>query len=402
MWNKKFITYITAMELTWIGYGLLRFALPLYLLQTTGNPALLGTVLAFSALPFIILSPIGGVFADRFNKRKMLGIINLTAAVSILAFIAVLNLLDIVSAVIILLLIVFSFDALGSPMMEASMPLLVPSGTLTKANSVTFLLTNFSTIGTPILGGFLIEHFGIMHVLFIATATYLLAGIIHPLAGTPHTPNKLSSNILKTIVIDLKDAVIFVTKKQPGFGKLLLKLTLFSMILSPITTVALSVLVTLYFNRGESILGVIQAIVVFGGTAGVLALKYLEKWVNIKNIHWLSFASAFLFLMTALYFVLSISDTVNFAIFIGTFFGLYAIATVFWIIMFAHIGETCPSDMLGKVMALSLSIMFIGIPMGEFLYGFLLHTFLATPYVALLIIAGMAVVIGGWSRSITT
>ena len=70
LWNKNFILYILGMEFSWTGYFLLTFSLPLYILLETGNPALMGLVLAFASVPFIILSPIGGVMADRFNKRK--------------------------------------------------------------------------------------------------------------------------------------------------------------------------------------------------------------------------------------------------------------------------------------------------------------------------------------------
>jgi MFS family permease len=42
-------------------------------LDLTGSAVWLGVVAAFGRVPFIIVAPIGGVFADRYNRRMMLG-----------------------------------------------------------------------------------------------------------------------------------------------------------------------------------------------------------------------------------------------------------------------------------------------------------------------------------------
>ena len=70
IWNRNFMTFVLALELHLIAKTLIRFALPLYVLIETGNPALQGMVLSLSALPLIILSPIGGALTDKFNKKN--------------------------------------------------------------------------------------------------------------------------------------------------------------------------------------------------------------------------------------------------------------------------------------------------------------------------------------------
>ena len=46
IWNRNFILFTSGMELSVIAQGLLHFALPLYILRLTGDPAMLGAVLS--------------------------------------------------------------------------------------------------------------------------------------------------------------------------------------------------------------------------------------------------------------------------------------------------------------------------------------------------------------------
>ena len=68
------------------GNATIRFALPLYLLNQTGSSALYGTVTAFAFIPAILLSPVGGIIADRINKRNIMVTLDFFTAAIILIF----------------------------------------------------------------------------------------------------------------------------------------------------------------------------------------------------------------------------------------------------------------------------------------------------------------------------
>lgn len=69
---KKFIFIWIGELISSIGSGMTAFAVAMYMYQTTGSAAMvsLATVLAF--LPTILLSPIGGVLADRYDRRMLM------------------------------------------------------------------------------------------------------------------------------------------------------------------------------------------------------------------------------------------------------------------------------------------------------------------------------------------
>ncbi len=69
LFSRDFILVVIGQIISLFGNATIRFALPLYLLNQTGSSALYGTVMACAFIPTILLSPIGGIVADRVNKR---------------------------------------------------------------------------------------------------------------------------------------------------------------------------------------------------------------------------------------------------------------------------------------------------------------------------------------------
>ena len=62
-----------------IGAWMQSVALPWLVLQLGGSPFQLGLVMAFMFGPSMILAPLGGVLADRVDKRRTLIIVNVVA-----------------------------------------------------------------------------------------------------------------------------------------------------------------------------------------------------------------------------------------------------------------------------------------------------------------------------------
>ena len=78
--TKDFTLVVIGQIISLFGNAVVRFALPLYLLNQTGSSALYGTVMACAFIPMIILSPVGGMIADRVNKRNIMVALDFTTA----------------------------------------------------------------------------------------------------------------------------------------------------------------------------------------------------------------------------------------------------------------------------------------------------------------------------------
>ena len=87
LFRRDFTLVVIGQIISLFGNAILRFALPLYLLRETGSSTLFGVVTACSFAPMVILSMVGGVLADRVNKRDiMVGLDFSTAAIIMLFY----------------------------------------------------------------------------------------------------------------------------------------------------------------------------------------------------------------------------------------------------------------------------------------------------------------------------
>jgi len=396
--NKNFILFVMGWECSLIGDTMLRFALPLYIFLETGNAVLLGSMLTLSSIPNILLTPIGGVMADRFSKRKLLVITNLAIAGASIFYAMTISRIDIVFITTTMILILFTLEAILTPSAEASVPLLVPEGELVKANSITFLLTIFSSVGSPILGGRILERHGLTPILWISIIMFILAGIVKCFAKIPYTAPEEKTKLSKVIINDLKEGIYFITKEKPTLGKVILIVSLASIIFAPIMTVGLSVLVTTYFERGEGTLGIAQGLVVFGGTFGIALIGILGKKATVSIMRPVIFILSLSLIPAGLALIQLGNQNMAFIILIATFFITLALMTVLAVISWAYLGEKTPEAMLGKVLSLNSGLVALGFAIGNSLYGYLFDHFTDNPGIVLLILAGITLMIGVGAR----
>ncbi len=73
---RDFLLVLIGQIISLFGNSVMRFALPLHLLNVTGSPALLGLVSGCAFLPIAVMSPVGGIIADRVNKRNVMVVLD--------------------------------------------------------------------------------------------------------------------------------------------------------------------------------------------------------------------------------------------------------------------------------------------------------------------------------------
>ena len=390
LWNKNFLLYIIGMEFNLIATNLLKFALPFYVLLETGNPALMGTILAFSAIPLALFIPIGGIAADRFSKKNIMVLMNFASAIVILVYLGMSGTMAVVPATILFFLLFSSFESMLSPTSEASVPFLVPKDDLVKANSVTWILAIFSTVGSPIMGGFILARFGLIAVLYISVALYVLATVVKLIMKIPFTKQKAEMSLSRTMISDLKEGARFAMQEHT-IRKILLASLFIGLFLIPLSSVALPVLVSIRLGMEETFVGLATGIVAFGGTASILLLGLLGERANITKTR-LIFAICSLAIIPAGFGVLWTSDTTFvFIVLIASFFVADGLSTMVVVLASAYIGEKTPEHIIGKVMSLYIAAIYIGGMAGNFIFGILFRNFADTAGILLLIIAGFAI-----------
>lgn len=83
---KNFRLMVAGQIISVLGSALLRFALSLYVLDLTGRADIYASLYAMSNIP-LLLAPLGGVLADRFNRRNLMVIFDFASGAVTLIYI---------------------------------------------------------------------------------------------------------------------------------------------------------------------------------------------------------------------------------------------------------------------------------------------------------------------------
>lgn len=147
--GKDFILVIIGQIISLFGNAVLRFALPLYLFDQTGSPTLLGLVSAGSFLPMVVLSPVGGIVADRVNKRNIMVVLDFSAAALIALFALALGRMPLVPLLMAVLLLLYGIQGAYQPAVQASIPLLAAPEQLMPANAAVNMVSSLASLVGP-------------------------------------------------------------------------------------------------------------------------------------------------------------------------------------------------------------------------------------------------------------
>lgn len=150
-----------AQAVSLFGNSALRFALPLHVLTLTGSSAAMGAVTACAWVPYLFLAPVGGVIADRARKRLVMASLDVVMAATCAAFLLLLGKVDIAALSVAALVVLYAVQGIYQPTVQASVPSLVPRGSIQRATAVTSQVSMLSSLVGPVLGGLALGFAGI-------------------------------------------------------------------------------------------------------------------------------------------------------------------------------------------------------------------------------------------------
>jgi len=375
------------------GSAILRFAIPLYLLEVSGSPALFGTVMALSALPMVIMSPIGGVVADRVNKKKIMVVLDFTMATLVMLYMLTLGVFAIVPATIAIMMALFSVTAMMDPAVDGSIPLIIPAGQLVKANSLSSLVGSLSGMLGPALGGILLAGFGIYSILIVCAAAKFLAAIMELFIRIPDVRQEAVDNVFTLVFGDMSKGLKFIFKERPQIAKIIITFFLVQLTLAPFGLIGIPVLISRNLGMSESMVGIAQGTMGIGGILGGVLTGILGKRLRIQKAHWLLLASSMIFAPIGIAFLVNVHYFVIYIIILSTTLIAMCLITLLTIQIFTFLQTETPPEMLGRVSALSTMLIMMGMPFGQFIFGMLFEQLESLPWmVALIAVASSAIV----------
>jgi predicted MFS family arabinose efflux permease len=175
--QRNFALLWTAGLLSLLGDWAFYTIMPVFVLDRTGSVFLAGSVWAVIALPSVVIGPFAGVYADRWDRRRILLVGNGLQSIAALVLATGGTAVGIWLAMVVLLLNA-SLAAILLPAENALLPALVSSDELVPANALNAMNDNLGRIAGPPVGALVYARLGIDAVALFNAVSFLAATLL--------------------------------------------------------------------------------------------------------------------------------------------------------------------------------------------------------------------------------
>ncbi len=398
LFRRDFTLVVLGQIVSLFGNAILRFALPLYLLRQTESPALFGAVGAAAFIPAVLCAPIGGVVADRVNKRNIMVILDFSTAGLILLFTLLLGRAPLVPLMVASLMLLYGIAGAYQPSVQASIPLLARPEQLTSANAVINMVQTLSALLGPVIGGVLFGAFGLRPILWVGVACFFLSAVMELFIRIPHSPRAAAGGVLSTVRRDLGESWRFIRRERPVFLSVMLVLALFNLVLSAALVVGIPVAVVQTLGMSDSRLGVTQGAMGLGGLFGGVLAALLGPRLRLRRGGAVLLAASLTAAGMGAALLPGVPPSLGWWGVTAMSFAIMVLSTLLVVVLSAAVQGQTPPELLGKVMAFIMAVSNCAAPLGQAVYGAL---FEACPAWAVLLgAAGAAALAAAWSRGV--
>ena len=397
MRNRNFVMVVVGQIISLFGNTVLRFVLPLYLLSETGSAALFGIVSACAFVPMIVLAPIGGIFADRVNKRNIMVILDFSTAILVLFILCLLGKLNVVALIFTALFILYGIQGAYQPAVSASIPALLSNKHIMQGNAVINLVSSFSGLIGPVIGGTLFSFFGITPILYISLCCFLLSAVMEIFIRIPFEKKEAQGSIASICFVDLKESFRYMNHDQPVIMQLSLVIAAINMILSALMIIGLPVIVTqrLDFDSetANRLYGYAEGVMAVGSLCGGMGAGLFASRMKTKNGYLLLLFDALTLLPIGCALMLPVPAMVSYVIIMISCFFMMFLATLFSIQIMSYLQMIVPEHLIGKVISCAMCIGMCATPIGQAIYGGLFEVMKDKEFGLFFIVTGIVVLL---------
>jgi MFS family permease len=359
--------------------------LVLFVLARFHSPALAGLVVFLSIVPGLLVSPVAGALLDR-HRRVLLINLDYVIAAGALCTIAGLDAAGHLPAAA--LLVIVSIGSLTGPLSNSGtrslFPILVPRPLWERANAVDSGAFIVAGIAGPGVAGLVFGTAGALPALLTTAALYLLGTVL--LHGMPEPAVERAPQ--HSLAGDALAGLGYVARHRELRG--LAVVTALSNVAFGIVTVGMPVMLLSRFHVGADIVGLMYAVM---GVAGLIAGALAGRMNSEDREVWFLVVGSAVTVMSMMALLLAagvggglVVVALGMALF-GIGNGPYDIG------MFSLRQRVIAPAWMGRAFAVSMSLNYIGAPIGSVLAGPVVERSLAVAFAIAVVVVSVATVL---------
>lgn len=380
LFTRNFTLLILGQVSSLTGNYTLKFALSMYVLEQTGSASIFAGMLSAALLPTVLLSPFGGILADRANRKHIMVALDALSGLSVLAVGLLLPLgreLWVIGALLVLLSVLAAFE---SPTVQACVPQMVSPQNLVQGNAVVSQVSAVTSLVTPFLGSLFCTAFGIGPVFAAAVACFWLTALLECMIRLEYQKPPRTAGIGAIVREDLALSAHFLRREQPDILKLLLLAALAGMFVSGTAVVGFPYLVRTVLGLSATYYGAAESAMGAAAILGSLCAGLLGKKLRVRDM-----AAIFLSFGLSLFpigfsFLLPVGRMARYGVLLFFFCVCQLGVCIFSTYAITLIQQRTPEQLMGKVMSCVFTLSMCAQPVGQLVYGALFDCFSDSVY----------------------
>ena len=380
LFTRNFTLLILGQVSSLTGNYTLKFALSMYVLEQTGSASIFAGMLSAALLPTVLLSPFGGILADRANRKHIMVALDALSGLSVLAAGLLLPLgreLWVIGALLVLLSVLAAFE---SPTVQACVPQMVSPQNLVQGNAVVSQVSAVTSLVTPFLGSLFYTAFGIGPVFAAAVVCFWLTALLECMIHLEYQKPPRTAGIGAIVREDLAVSAHFLRWEQPDILKLLLLAALAGMFVSGTAVVGFPYLVRTVLGLSATYYGAAESAMGAAAILGSLCAGLLGKKLRVRDM-----AAIFLSFGLSLFpigfsFLLPVGRMARYGVLLFFFCVCQLGVCIFSTYAITLIQQRTPKQLMGKVMSCVFTLSMCAQPVGQMVYGALFDCFSDSVY----------------------
>ena len=380
LFTRNFTLLILGQVSSLTGNYTLKFALSMYVLEQTGSASIFAGLLSAALLPTVLLSPFGGILADRANRKHIMVALDALSGLSVLAAGLLLPLgreLWVIGALLVLLSVLAAFE---SPTVQACVPQMVSPQNLVQGNAVVSQVSAVTSLVTPFLGSLFYTAFGIGPVFAAAVACFWLTALLECMIRLEYQKPPRTAGIGAIVREDLALSAHFLRREQPDILKLLLLAALAGMFVSGTAVVGFPYLVRTVLGLSATYYGAAESAMGAAAILGSLCAGLLGKKLRVRDMAAIFLSFGLSLFPIGLSFLLPVGRMARYGVLLFFFCVCQLGVCIFSTYAITLIQQRTPKQLMGKVMSCVFTLSMCAQPVGQVVYGALFDCFSDSVY----------------------
>lgn len=398
LFTKNFTLLVLGQVSSLFGNYILRLALSMYVLELTGSAAVFAGILSAATVPTILLSPFGGILADRADKRTIMAALDALTGITVLCAAVLLSVNNALAVITILLVVLSVFGAFETPTVQACIPQMLTGDHIIRGNAVVNQAASVSYLTAPMLGGILYAAFGLKPVMYASVVCFFITALFECFIKLGDQPRYYDGNVLSVVKHDLSISLRFIMKERTDILKMLLLAAGSRFFVQGVTLVGFPYIVRTILGLDAKYYGAAESALAVAAILGSIAAGLLTGKLKLCRLSLVLASIGICMIPAGAVFLFQGSTVIKYLVNAAAFCGMQIAVSIFSIFAVSMIQQNTPNHLIGKVMAYTSAITMCAQPAGQMVYGFLFDGFREAVYLVM-IPSGVAACLIGLSAA---